>query len=103
MMICAKYQNANIMTATQCSVYIVKVIKHEMASYSDCKAAVSKKGHSRHSDCVNMLEFIQQLKVMEDLSERVWTLVGEMGFGVVSMKLALNENVHNYLYKRHKG
>ncbi|XP_014768730.1 uncharacterized protein LOC106868115 [Octopus bimaculoides] len=48
-----------IMTAAQCSVNIIKVVRRDMYDRNgDYETLAFKKGHSRYSDCVRTLEFI---------------------------------------------
>ena len=106
MMIRARYQNADIMTAVQCSVNTVKAVRRDMDSCNgDYEAVASRKGHSRRSDCVRTPEFIQQLqdKVMENPSKGIRALAREMGVGDATMKLDLNEDLRYHSYKRRKG
>ena len=64
MVIHTGYQNADIITAVQCSVNTVKAIKWHMDSCNrDDEAMVCKKGHSTHSDCLWTPEFIQQVLI----------------------------------------
>lgn len=90
LMICAGCHNVITITVAQCSANTVKAIRCGM---DRCKrnysAVASKKGHSKHSDCIGTLGFLQQLqdKMMEDLSKEVqfltkhgcWSLHHEAG------------------------
>lgn len=59
----AKYQNCDIMTASQCFVGAVKAVRCDMDIYNRYyRTMTSRNGHSRHSDCVHTLELIQQLR-----------------------------------------
>lgn len=89
MMICTGYQNTDIMTATQCSVNIVKAGRCDMDIYSgDYKAMTSRNGHSSCSDCVCILEFIEfQDCVVEDLNKGIQALIREMSIGAPTMML----------------
>lgn len=59
----AKYQNCDIMTASQCFVGAVKAVRCDMDICNRYyRTMTSRNGHSRHSDCVHTLELIQQLR-----------------------------------------
>lgn len=66
----------------------------------DNDAETYRQKHSRCSDCLRALVFIQQLqkKVMGDPC-----LAREMGFAVSTIKLALNEDLRYHTYKKCKS
>lgn len=63
MMIHAKYQSGNTMMAAQWSVNTVMAARCNMDCRNlDYNAMVIWKEYSKHSDCIHMLQFIQQLQ-----------------------------------------
>ena len=108
MMIRAGHPNADITTAAQCSLNTVKAVRHDM---EDCNedyesvAMASGKEHRRCSDCIQTTKFVKQLqdKVIEDPGKRIRALAREMGVGIATMKMALNEDLRYFSYKRRKG
>lgn len=70
-MICAMYQNTDIMTDAECSTN-TKNCKMDNCN-KDYKTMASKKEYKSCSDYVCMAEFIQQLqdKVIKDLSKKI--------------------------------
>lgn len=83
-MIPAGYQIANITIAAYCFINTVNSARCENDSFDgDYEAMASKKGPNRHSDSVNMPEFVQQLqgKVRGDPSKNdgYWSCHDEAG------------------------
>ena len=72
-MIHTGYQNADILTAGQCS---IKTVRDDIGICNrDYETVAIKKGQSKHSNCIHTLEFIQQLQdeVIENLSKEMQT------------------------------
>ena len=106
MMIRAGHSNADITTAAQCSVNTVKTVRRDMEGCNeDYESVASRKERYRRSDCIRTAEFIQELqeKVIQDPSKGIRVLSSEMGVGVATMKMALNEDLRYFSYKRRKG
>ena len=125
MMIHTGQQNKEIMVAAQCSLNTVKTIRHEMENCdgdykavarrrqhnrrSDCdgdyEAVAGRKQHNRRSDCVCTAEFLKDLdkKVFKKTGIGIRTLLCELNVSGSTMKLALNEDLRYYSYKRRRG
>ena len=106
MMIHAGHQYMEIMVAAQCSLNTVRTIRHELENcHGDYEAVARRKRHSRRSDYVCTAEFLKNLQnnVLEDPGIRIRALSCELNVLASTMKLALNEDLHYYSYKRHRG
>lgn len=73
--------------------------------YGDYKAMASKKAQGKPSDCVSTPEFFRQTqdKIKENQSRVIQAFASEMGVGIVTVKLSLNENLRYYSHKRCKA
>ncbi|KAL1117842.1 hypothetical protein AAG570_004157 [Ranatra chinensis] len=106
MMIRAGHQNKDIMTAAQCSLNTVKTIRHELETCNgDYEDVARRKIPSRRSDCVRTAEFLANLQeqVLKNPGIGIRALSREMNVAASTMKLALNEDLRYYSYKRRKG
>lgn len=106
MMIRAGHQNKDIMTAAQCSLNTVKTIRHELETCNgDYEDVARRKIPSRRSDCVRTAEFLAKLQeqVLKNPGIGIRALSREMNVAASTMKLALNEDLRYYSYKRRKG
>ena len=105
-MIHAGHQNKEIMVAAQCSLNTVEIIRHGQENCDgDYEAVDRRKQHNRRLDCVHTVEFLKNLhkKVLEDPDIRIMALSREFNVSTSTMKLALNEDLRYYQYKRHIG
>ena len=105
-MIRAGHRNKDIMTAAQCSLNIVKTIRHELESCNgDYEAVAKRKIHNRRSDCVRTTKFLEdrQERVLKNPGIGIRALAREMNVSTSTMKLAPNEDLRYYSYKRCKG
>ncbi|KAL1116267.1 hypothetical protein AAG570_005762 [Ranatra chinensis] len=103
MMIRAGHRNKDIMTATQCSLNTVKTIRHELEYCTgDYEDVARRKIPSRRSDCVGTAEFLANLQeqVLKNPGIRIRPLSRKMNVAASTMKLALNEDLRYYSYKR---
>ena len=106
MMIHAVHQDKEITVSAQCSMNIVKTIRHELENCDgDYKAVVRRKQHNRRYDCIRTTEFLKNLrkKVLEDPIIKIRVLSREMNISASTMKLALNEDLCYYSYKCRRG
>ena len=105
-MIRAGHQNKKIMFAAQCSLNTMKTIRNKVEGCNgDYEAVATKKQHKRRSDSARSAEFLETLKqnVLEDPSIGIRALSRELNISPSTMKLALNEDLRYYSYKRRKG
>ena len=105
-MLHAGHKNKEITVAAQCSLTTVKTIRHELENFDgDFEAVARRKQHSRRSDCVRTVEFLENLhtKVLEDPGIGIMDLSRELNASASTMKLALNEDLHYYSCKLHRG
>ena len=94
------------MVAAQCSLNTVKTIRHELENcHGDYKAVARRKQHSRRSSCVRSAEVLENLqkKVLEEPGIGIRALSRELNVSGSPMKHALNEDLHCYSYKHHRG
>ena len=106
MTIHAGHQNKEITVASRCSLNTVRTIRHGLEnSYGDYEAVARRKQHNRRSDCIRTAEFLENMhkKVLEDTGIKIMALSRELNVSASTMKLALDEDLRHYSYKRHRG
>uniref|UniRef100_A0A4Y0BF18 Tc1-like transposase DDE domain-containing protein n=1 Tax=Anopheles funestus TaxID=62324 RepID=A0A4Y0BF18_ANOFN len=106
MMIRAGRDNRDIMECVQCSLNTVKAIRNEMGENSDDDEAVAaRKPHSQRRDCVRTDAFLADLqaRVMENPGIGIRPLARAMGVAPSTMKMALNDDLRYFSYKRRRG
>ena len=106
MMIRTGHQNKDIMAAAQCSLNTVKTIRHELETCNgDYEDVARRKIPCRRSDCIRTTEFLANLReqVLKNPGIGIRALSREMNVAASTMKLALNEDLRYYSYKRRKG
>ncbi|KAL1116511.1 hypothetical protein AAG570_004983 [Ranatra chinensis] len=84
----------------------VKTIRHELESCNgDYEDAARRKIPSRRSDCVRTAEFLANLQErgLKNPAIGIRALSREMNVAASTMKLALDEDLRYYSYKRRKG
>ena len=82
-----------------------KTIRHEPENCDgDYEAVARRRQHSRRSDCVRTAEFLENLQknVLKDPGTGIRAFSRELCVSASSMKLALNEDLRCYSYKRRR-
>ena len=105
-MIHAGHKNKEIMAAAQCTLNTVMTIRNELENFDgDYEAVARRKQHSRRSDCVLTVEFLENLhkNVLKEPGIGIRALPRELNVSASTMKLALNENLRYYSDNRRRG